>query len=338
MWHWMGGGTSNASLVEHLIKTGRVSSPRVADAMRAVDRGKFVAAFPGADVAHAYMVREEEGGGRASSFFGLRIAWVWALASARHAGAAPASPTAPDGYARRLQAGYARNRPGFDRRRKRGMWRGDDFFFARRPAFDHFRSSPLPLPPARPLSSQDTPLSIGHGQTISGPHIHAAVLDVLEDVLRPGASVLDVGSGSGILLPLFWSLVRPGGRVVGVDKHAPLVDASRAPVAAAAPDGVASGAVQLRVANVLAPGALGDDARNAFDAIHVGAAAAEVPACLVDALKPGGKLILPVGPDGGEQVLQLVTKGEDGRVSVDSLMGVRYVPLTPPGKDKYGGL
>lgn len=65
MWHWMGGGSSNSTLVQHLITTGRVASPRVADAMRAVDRGKFVAAFPGADVEHAYLVRERRGGGGA---------------------------------------------------------------------------------------------------------------------------------------------------------------------------------------------------------------------------------------------------------------------------------
>lgn len=240
MWTWMGGGSSQATLVDHLVATGRLSSPRAAAALRAVDRGAFVAAF-------------ERNGGDA----------------AKHA--------------------YV-----------------------------------------------DSPLAIGCGQTISAPHMHAAVLDVLDDVLAPGAAVLDVGCGSGMLTALFWHLVKPGGRVVGVDKHAELVALSRPAVAAAAPGALATGGITLRVANVLAPGALAGD--GPFDAIHVGAAAESIPAALVDALKPGGKMVLPVGPEGGAQVLQLVTKDAGGAVRVRDLLQVQYVPLTPPGRDRYGGL
>lgn len=166
--------------------------------------------------------------------------------------------------------------------------------------------------------------------------MHAAVLDLLEPSLTPGASVLDVGSGSGILLPLFHALVRPGGRVLGVDKHAELVARSTAAVRAAAPGALEAGEIELRAANVLARGALAGD--GPFDVIHVGAAAETVPAVLVDALKPGGKLVLPVGRDGGDQVLKLVTKHADGGTTEEDLMGVRYVPLTPPGRDRSGGL
>lgn len=183
---------------------------------------------------------------------------------------------------------------------------------------------------------QDSPLAIGHGQTISAPHMHAAVLDILEPVLQPGASVLDVGSGSGFLLPLFLSLVRPGGRVLGVDKHAALVTRSTEAIRAAAPGALEDGSIELRAANVLAPGALRND--GPFDAIHVGAAAETLPTVLVDALAPGGWLVVPIGPDGGGQVLTLVKKGQDGTVTQERLMDVRYVPLTPPGRDRYGGL
>ena len=61
----------------------------------------------------------------------------------------------------------------------------------------------------------DCPLSIGYNATISAPHMHAYCLEWLEDVLKPGAKVLDVGSGSGYLCAVFHELTR--GKVVGVE-------------------------------------------------------------------------------------------------------------------------
>jgi protein-L-isoaspartate(D-aspartate) O-methyltransferase len=172
--------------------------------------------------------------------------------------------------------------------------------------------------------------------------MHAACLELLEGRLTPGARVLDVGSGSGYLAAAMASMVSPGGSVWGVDKHGALVDRSRAAVDAALPADVAA-TVRLDTRNVLAPGAL--DGEGAFDAIHVGAAAASLPATLVDALAPGGRLVIPVGPDvtspftAAGQVLKCVDKAADGRTVTEAdLMDVRYVPLTEPGADAYGGL
>jgi protein-L-isoaspartate(D-aspartate) O-methyltransferase len=196
----------------------------------------------------------------------------------------------------------------------------------------------------RHTKKKDSPVPIGWSQTISAPHMHAAALDMLEGQLVPGARALDVGSGSGYLAAAMALLVGPGGCVLGVDKHAPLVERSRAAVAAALPPAAAA-LVTLINANAL--GGDDDALGGPFDAIHVGAAADHLPASLVAALAPGGRLIIPVGPDvtgpgaavGGGQVLKVVDKSPDGRsVSEEDVMGVRFVPLTAPGVDREGGL
>ena len=64
-----------------------------------------------------------------------------------------------------------------------------------------------------------------------------------------------------------------------------------------------------------------------YDAIHVGAAADEVPSKLVEQLRPGGRMIVPVGPAGQDQQLFGVDKSSEGKVWTQALMGVRYVPL-----------
>ena len=174
---------------------------------------------------------------------------------------------------------------------------------------------------------QDAPQAIGYGATISAPHMHAACLENLKQWLQPGARVLDVGSGTGYLTALFSEMVGPSGLVVGVDHIPELVQMSRDNFHRDGRHGMLErGEVILEVAD----GRNGWPAKAPYDCIHVGAAAPTVPPALVEQLKPGGRLIIPVGEQNAGQELLAVEKGQDGKVTKRSLMGVVYVPLTNP--------
>jgi len=164
----------------------------------------------------------------------------------------------------------------------------------------------------------DAPSSIGYGATISAPHMHAHCLEVLRDHLIPGAKILDVGSGSGYLAAVMATMVTNSGSVLGIDLIPELVEQSIANVKKANPQLLNEG-LTLKVGDGW------QEMKAEFDAIHVGAAAATVPAALVKMLKPGGDMVIPVGTT--SQDLVLIHKSDTGQVTQRTLMGVRYVPL-----------
>lgn len=169
----------------------------------------------------------------------------------------------------------------------------------------------------------DTPLPIGYNATISAPHMHATCLQLLEDKLQPGMRALDVGSGTGYLTGCFALMVGAEGRVVGVDHIPQLVDMSIKNVEkSVAGSLLQKGSLSLHVGD----GRKGWEEFAPYDAIHVGAAASEVPLALLDQLKPGGRMVIPVGTY--LQELKVIDKSEDGSIKTRTETSVRYVPLT----------
>lgn len=159
--------------------------------------------------------------------------------------------------------------------------------------------------------------------------MHANACESLLTYLEPGANVLDIGSGSGYLTAVLANLVGPTGSVVGIDHIQPLVSMAETNMAKSE-DGkhmLDSGQVKF----VKGDGRKGWAEAAPYDAIHVGAAAAEHHKELSDQLKAPGRLFVPVEEDSAQYIF-VVDKKEDGTIVKKKLYGVRYVPLTdaPP--------
>ncbi|KAL3927709.1 MAG: hypothetical protein SGPRY_002702 [Prymnesium sp.] len=130
------------------------------------------------------------------------------------------------------------------------------------------------LPPALQRHAyEDRPLPIGHDVTISAPHMHAAAVELLMPQLTPGATVLDVGVGSGYLAAAFAQLVGPTGHVYGIDRVEALVQMAESNLRREDASLLESGRISLS----LVDGWKGLQQHGPFDAIHVGAAAHALP-------------------------------------------------------------
>eukprot|EP01097_Dermamoeba_algensis_P011860 TRINITY_DN9345_c0_g1_i1.p1 TRINITY_DN9345_c0_g1~~TRINITY_DN9345_c0_g1_i1.p1 ORF type:complete len:222 (-),score=43.41 TRINITY_DN9345_c0_g1_i1:114-779(-) len=169
----------------------------------------------------------------------------------------------------------------------------------------------------------DSPQPIGHSVTISAPHMHAMCLELMRDriINNSNPKVLDVGSGSGYLVAALAHLVGENGKVYGIETIPQLVTWSLANMKKNHQHFLDSGRVHIQVGD----GWKGLPEQGPFDAIHVGAAASEIPTALVEQLRVGGVLIIPVGVD--NQYLMEVSKDSPTSYSSKAITAVRYVPL-----------
>ncbi len=159
----------------------------------------------------------------------------------------------------------------------------------------------------------DTPLPIGEGQTISQPYIVAHMIEALQ--LRSAEHVLEIGTGSGYAAAVLAQLTAD---VVTVERLAALAAQARALLAC--PE-------YHNVQVVLGDGTLGWPEAAPYDAILVSAGGPSIPPALRHQLKPGGRLVMPVGPDSHGQILVRVTRGVDGQDHEEQLSLVSFVPL-----------
>lgn len=166
----------------------------------------------------------------------------------------------------------------------------------------------------RPFAYADTPLPIGAGQTISQPYIVALMTELAG--VRAGANVLEVGTGSGYQAAVLDHL---GARVHTIEIIPELARAAAATLARLG---------HTRIETRIGDGYAGWPEAAPFDAIIVTAAPDETPAPLIAQLAPGGRLVIPVGPEYGVQDLLLITKDAAGAVTTTRVTGVRFVPLT----------
>eukprot|EP00996_Jenningsia_fusiforme_P002097 NODE_2940_length_1084_cov_19.612560_g2696_i0.p1 GENE.NODE_2940_length_1084_cov_19.612560_g2696_i0~~NODE_2940_length_1084_cov_19.612560_g2696_i0.p1 ORF type:complete len:245 (-),score=39.76 NODE_2940_length_1084_cov_19.612560_g2696_i0:348-1004(-) len=172
---------------------------------------------------------------------------------------------------------------------------------------------------------EDRPQSIGYGVTISAPHMHAMCLELLEPHLTlPRCRVLDVGSGSGYLTAAMSAMADSAARVYGIEYIPELVPIS---IRNMQSDGKGELLESGRVTIVRGDGSRGLPDKGPFSAIHGGAAAPRLPEHLVEQLASPGRMVVPVGPQGGHQQLLVVDKDHQGNLKTMSHAAVSYVPL-----------
>jgi len=157
------------------------------------------------------------------------------------------------------------------------------------------------------------PLPIGHGQTISQPYIVAIMTDLLE--LEAGDVVLEIGTGSGYQAAILSQLCK---QVYTIEYVPALADMATASFKKLGYDNI-----ETKTGN----GFDGWPDHAPYDGIIVTAAATHIPGPLIEQLKPGGRMVIPLGKQYFHQELTLVRKNEDGELDIRDILGVAFVPF-----------
>ena len=174
----------------------------------------------------------------------------------------------------------------------------------------------------------DSPKPIGYNVTISAPHMHAYCLEMLKDHLKVGGKALDVGFGSGYLTVAMSKMMDDKGTAVGIEHIQQLCDFATENISKHHKNLLDNKKIIL----VHGDGREGCPEYGPYDCIHVGAAAPQLPQPLIDQLANGGRLVVPVGEEGGSQYINIIDKDINGKITIEKTLGVCYVPLTSEKK------
>jgi protein-L-isoaspartate(D-aspartate) O-methyltransferase len=165
-----------------------------------------------------------------------------------------------------------------------------------------------------PYAYDDRPLPIGMGQTISQPFIVAFMTQAINP--KPGMRVLEIGTGSGYQAAVLAEIVD---EVYTIETVESLAKRARSKLE------------QLGYTNIhykVGDGYFGWEEHAPFDAILVTAAPESIPPRLVEQLKVGGKMVIPVGPTQDLQYLKLLVKNKNGKLKTHNMLPVQFVPFT----------
>jgi protein-L-isoaspartate(D-aspartate) O-methyltransferase len=168
-------------------------------------------------------------------------------------------------------------------------------------------------PDMRHAAFRNGALPVGHGQTISQPYIVALMTDMLN--LTTESIVLEIGTGTGYQAAILSRLAR---QVYSIERIPELAQSAQQRLEA-----LDYKNVETRCGN----GYQGWPDKAPFDGIIVTAAASYIPPALLEQLKPGGRMMIPIGLPGMHQQLMLITKDQTGVTHTSSLLGVDFVPL-----------
>ncbi len=159
----------------------------------------------------------------------------------------------------------------------------------------------------------DTPLEIGNGQTISAPHMVAIMCENLD--LKHGQKILEIGTGSGYHAAIVSKIIGQNGLLFSIERIETLANFAKKNLKT-------TGINNVKV--IMGDGSLGSKENSPYDRIYVTCAAPDIPPSLIDQLKDGGKLLIPVGKT--ICILKLIEKNKE-KVSIKNLGGCAFVPL-----------
>lgn len=165
----------------------------------------------------------------------------------------------------------------------------------------------------------DTPIPIGYGQTISAPHMVAIMCELLE--LQEGEKVLEIGTGCGYHAAVVAEIVGKRGRVISIEYIPELAEMAKTNLSTLGYDNVVV---------VVGDGSKGYEPEAPYDKIYVTASAPDIPRPLIEHLKAGGKMVIPVG--NSVQWLMVVEKDKSGEIRKKNWGSVRFVLL----RGEYG--